>query len=195
MSIESQHQRVLHIKNMVCPRCIMVVREELEKLGLPVLEVTLGMAAVGENAEVDEAAIEAVLAKKGFELLHDKREELIESIKVAVIQLIYSEEISSLTTNVSTYLADKLGKDYSTISTSFKTCEGIALSRYIVVQKVERIKELLTYDELSLSAVAVKLGYKSLQHMSRQFKEVTGITLNKYKNEGGTDRQTIDNLY
>ncbi|PVY43693.1 helix-turn-helix domain-containing protein [Pontibacter virosus] len=195
MSTESPHQRVLHIKNMVCPRCIMVVREELEKLGLHVLEVKLGTAVVVESDEVDETAINAAMTSKGFELLHDKLEELVESIKVAVLNLIYSDEISSLATNLSTYLAEKLGKDYSTISTAFKASEGIALNRYIVLQKVERVKELLTYNELPLSAIATKLGYKSLQHLSRQFKEVTGTTLNKYKNQGGADRHPIDNLY
>lgn len=195
MSEENQHQRVLRIKNMVCPRCIMVVREELEKLRLHVLEVELGTAVVAESNEIDETAINAAITSKGFELLHDKLEELVESTKVAVINLIYSDEISSLTTNLSTYLAEKLGKDYSTISTAFKAREGVALNRYIVLQKVERVKELLTYDELPLSAIATKLGYKSLQHLSRQFKEVTGTTLNKYKNQGGADRHPIDNLY
>ena len=195
MSEENQHQRVLRIKNMVCPRCIMAVREELEKLGLPVLEVELGTAVIGENEAVDETAIEAAMAQKGFELLHDKREELVESIKVAVINLVYSDEISSLATNLSTYLAEKLNKDYSTISTAFKASEGIALNRYIVLQKIERSKELLSYDELPLTAIATKLGYKSLQHLSRQFKEVTGTTLNQYKRQGGSDRHTIDNLY
>ncbi|GAB3834486.1 hypothetical protein GCM10028895_54830 [Pontibacter rugosus] len=151
-------------------------------------------AVVAESDDVDETAIKAAITSKGFELLHDKLEELVESIKVAVINLIYSDEISSLTTNLSTYLAEKLGKDYSTISTAFKACEGVALNRYIVLQKVERVKELLTYDELPLSAIATKLGYKSLQHLSRQFKEVAGTTLNRYKNEGGADRHPIDNL-
>ncbi len=189
------HQKVLRIKNMVCPRCIMAVREELESLGLHVLEVELGWAVIDGNDEVDEAAIEAVMSSKGFELLHDKREELVESIKVAVIDAIYSEKIATLATNLSTYLAEELGRDYATISTAFKASEGITLNRYIILQKVERVKELLTYDELPLSAVATKLGYKSLQHLSSQFKEITGTTCMKYKKQGGTDRHTIDNLH
>ena len=180
---------------MVCPRCIMVVRDELESLGLQVLEVELGKAVVNESDKVAETAIEASLACKGFELLHDKREELVEAIKVAVIDVIYSGKVSTLATNLSTYLAENLGRDYSTISTAFKASEGIALSRYIVLQKVEHIKELLTYDELPLSVIATKLGYKSLQHLSKQFKEVTGTTLNMYKRQDNEGRLPIDNLY
>ncbi|PRY13793.1 helix-turn-helix protein [Pontibacter ummariensis] len=195
MSKESLHQKVLRIKNMVCPRCIMVVREELERLGLHVLEVELGSAVIDGNEELNEAAVEGAMNSKGFELLHDKREELVESIKVAVINVIYTEKIATLTTNLSTYLAEELGRDYSTISTAFKASEGITLNRYIILQKVERVKELLTYDELALNAVATKLGYKSLQHLSSQFKEVTGTTCMKYKKQGGTDRHTIDNLH
>ena len=195
MNEENMHQKVLRIKNMVCPRCIMAVRQELESLGLHVLEVELGTAVIDGNDKVDEGAIEAAMVSKGFELLHDKGEELVESIKVAVIDLIYTDKIATLATNLSTYLAEVLGKDYSTISTAFKASEGIALNRYIVLQKVERIKELLTYDELPLSAVAAKLGYKSLQHLSSQFKEVTGTTPNKYKKQGGIDRHPIDNLH
>lgn len=195
MSKESLHPKVLRIKNMVCPRCIMVVREELESLGLHVLEVELGTATVTEITEVEEVAIEAAMASKGFELLHDKREELVESIKVAVIDLIYTDKLPTLATNPSTYLAEMLGKDYSTISTVFKASEGIALNRYIVLQKVERIKELLTYDELPLSTIAANLGYKSLQHLSSQFKKVTGTPPNRYKKQGGTDRRPIDSLH
>lgn len=195
MNEENVHQKVLRIKNMVCPRCIMVVRQELESLGLHVLEVELGTAVIDGVDRLDEGAIEAAMANKGFELLHDKGEELVESIKVAVIELIYTDKIATLATNLSTYLAEVLGKDYSTISTAFKASEGIALNRYVVLQKVERIKELLTYDELSLSAVAAKLGYKSLQHLSSQFKEVTGTTPNKFKKQGGTDRHPIDSLH
>ncbi|MFD1187475.1 helix-turn-helix domain-containing protein [Pontibacter rugosus] len=195
MSKESQHQKVLRIKNMVCPRCIMVVREELERLGLHVLEVELGVAIISDNDELDVAAVESIMNSKGFELLHDKWEELVESTKVAVIDVIYSEKIATLATNLSTYLAEELGRDYSTISTAFKTSEGITLSRYIVLQKIERVKELLTYGELPLSTVATKVGYKSLQHLSSQFREITGTTPNKYRTQGGTDRQTIDNLH
>lgn len=195
MSEESRHLKVLHIKNMVCPRCIMVVRQELENLGLQVLEVKLGTALIEQSDRLDETAIEAALVSKGFELLHSKREKLVESIKVIVIDLISADRLATLSTNLSTHLAMELGKDYATISTAFKASEGIALNRYIILQKVERIKELLTYGELPLGTIAAKLGYRSLQHLSGQFKEVTGISPSVYKKQGGADRQPIDNLY
>lgn len=186
---------MLQIKNMVCPRCVRVVRDELESLGLQVLEVELGRAVIAVNSQVGDGAVEATLVRNGFELLRDKREELVENIKLAIIDLIYSEKLPALRTTVSTWLAEELGKDYSTISTAFKASEGIALNRYVVLQKVEHAKELLAYDELSLSDIATKLGYKSLQHLSSQFKEVTGVTPNSYRKQDGPGRQPIDNLY
>ncbi|MBC5995078.1 helix-turn-helix domain-containing protein [Pontibacter cellulosilyticus] len=194
MHEESSHQQVLRIKNMVCPRCITAVQHELEKLGLRVLEVVLGSATVEASQDLDISAIEAALVSQGFELILDKQEDLVESIKIAVIDLIRSEKIATLATNVSTYLAYALGKDYSTISTAFKASEGVALSRFVVLQKVERAKELLSYDELSKAEIATRLGYKSLQHLSSQFKEVTGFTLLQYKKNNNPQRNSIDNL-
>ncbi len=179
---------------MVCPRCITAVQHELEKLGLRVLEVVLGSATVEASQDLDISAIEAALVSQGFELILDKQEDLVESIKIAVIDLIRSEKIATLATNVSTYLAYALGKDYSTISTAFKASEGVALSRFVVLQKVERAKELLSYDELSKAEIATRLGYKSLQHLSSQFKEVTGFTLLQYKKNNNPQRNSIDNL-
>ncbi|MBF9252203.1 helix-turn-helix transcriptional regulator [Pontibacter sp. 172403-2] len=196
MEKESLHQKVLHIKNMVCPRCIKVVRDEMENLGLRVIGVELGRTIIEEqDGKIDENAIEAALVRNGFELLHNKREELVEQVKLKVIDLVYNDKLPHLKTTVSTYLAKTLSKDYSTISTAFKISEAMDLNRYVVLQKIERAKELLAYKELSLSEIAIRLGYRSLQHLSNQFKEVTGTTLNKYKRQGGADRQSIDNLY
>lgn len=135
MHEESSHQQVLRIKNMVCPRCITAVQHELEKLNLRVLEVLLGSATVEAPQGLNIAAIEAALVSQGFELIWGKQKELVESVKIAVIDLIQSKKIATLATNVSTYLAYKLGKDYSTISTAFKASEGIALNRFVVLQK------------------------------------------------------------
>lgn len=192
---ERMHQKVLQIKNMVCPRCIKVVRDELQNLGLGVLEVELGRAIIENQDLVDEEVVEAALVRNGFELLRDKRQELVEKVKLAVIILIYDEKLSTLKTTVSTYLAEELGKDYSTISTTFKAAEAMSLNRYVVLQKIERAKELLAYKELSLSEIATRLGYRSLQHLSSQFKEVTGTSPIQYKKYGGAGRQPIDNLH
>ncbi|MCJ8163369.1 AraC family transcriptional regulator [Pontibacter sp. E15-1] len=195
MEKENKHLQVLQIKNMVCPRCIKVVQDDLSALGLEVEEVLLGSAIIVTNDAVPMHAIEAALKKNGFELLHDKREELVEHIKLAVIDLIYQNKLAALNISVSTYLADTLGKDYATLSTLFKAAEGVALSKYVILQKVEHAKELLTYNEDSISSIAAKLGYKSMQHLSSQFKEITGVSPNYYRKQGGLGRQTIDNLH
>ncbi|WP_370523764.1 helix-turn-helix domain-containing protein [Pontibacter sp. Tf4] len=158
------------------------------------LEVVLGSATVEASQGLNIATLEAALVSLGFELICDKQKDLVESIKIAVIDLIRSEKIATLATNVSTYLAYKLGKDYSTISTAFKASEGVALSRFVVLQKIERAKELLSYDELSKAEIATCLGYKSLQHLSSQFKDVTGFTLLQYKKDDFHQRNSIDNL-
>ena len=195
MHEENKHHQVLRIKNMVCPRCIKVVRCELENLGVHVLEVELGMAVIQNTDDLDLEKVESTLNREGFELLQDRHDELIETIKLTIIDLIYNEKISAVTSTMSNYLARELGKDYSTLSTAFKASEGIVLNKYIVLQKIERAKELLAYDELPLAAIATKIGYKSQQHLSSQFKEVTGMTPNTYKKQVRLRRKTIDNLY
>lgn len=194
MDNESKHSTVLRIKNMVCPRCILVVREELEKLSLQVLQVELGSATIDTSNSIDHTALEASLVSKGFELILDKQDELVESCKTAIIELIYSGKVATLNTNISTYLGKELGKDYSTISTAFKASEGIALNRYVILHKIERAKELISYNELTISEIATRLGYKSVQHLSSQFKEVTGLTPNQYKKEPTVKRNMIDNI-
>ncbi len=186
---------MLYIKNMVCPRCIKVVRDELTALGLHVVTVALGQAVVAETGEAQEAAIEAALRHNGFELLRNKRQELVEKVKLTVLDLIYQGKLPLLKTTVATYLAEELGKDYSSISTTFKALEGVALNRYVVLQKISRARELLEYDELSIGEIAGSLGYSSPQHLSSQFKEVTGLTPLAYKKRAHLPRKPIDNLY
>ncbi len=179
---------------MVCPRCIRVVREELEAIGLPVFEVELGRATVCASVDVAEETIRAVLERNEFELLYDSKSELIEQVKLAVLDLIYQDKLSQLNTTVSTYLSSEFMKDYATISSTFKTLEEMSLSRYILLQKIERAKELLEYNQESVSQIANRLGYKSVQHLSAQFKEITGVTPLRYRNAGGPARKPIHQL-
>lgn len=179
---------------MVCPRCIKVVREELESIGLPVLGVELGKATVCASAAVAEEAIRGVLEQNEFELLYDSRSELVEQVKLTVIDLIYQDKLPQLNTTVSTFLAAEFMKEYATISSTFKALEEIPLSRYILLQKIERAKELLEYNQESVSQIANRLGYKSVQHLSAQFKEITRITPLRYRNAGGPARKPIHQL-
>lgn len=191
---DCEQLQVLHIKNMVCPRCIKVVRDELESIGLKVLDVVLGRTTVCVPDEVTEEAIQSVLERNGFKLLHDNLAEMVEQIKLTVIDLIYQDRLPQLKATISTYLADELMKDHTTISTTFKAIEEISLNRYIVLQKIERAKELLDYNEQNVSEIAHRLGYRSVQHLSAQFKEVTGVTPLHYRNQGGPARKPINEV-
>ncbi|HEY4650470.1 MAG TPA: helix-turn-helix domain-containing protein [Pontibacter sp.] len=185
----------LHIRNMVCPRCIKVVTEELQKLQLPVQEVKLGEAVLAEepsSTQLDQ--VKASLSENGFELIADTKTELAEKVKIAIIDLLRSGRVEELQVNLSDYLADALGRDYNTLSALFSASEGITIARFMVLQKVEMAKELLDYNELSLSQIADKLGYSSVAHLSGQFKQVTGLTPSAYKKSHNVTRKPLDQL-
>ncbi|WP_347158892.1 AraC family transcriptional regulator [Pontibacter chitinilyticus] len=185
----------LHIRNMVCPRCIKVVTEELEQLRLPIATVQLGEAHLlrqPTEAELDQ--IRQALTTDGFELLDSKRTEIAEQIKIALISLIRSGKLEDLHINISDYLANTLNKDYNFLSSLFSAEEGITIARYVVLQKIERAKELLAYDELTLSQIAYQLGYSSVAHLSGQFKQVTGLTPSAYKKDTALLRKPLDQV-
>jgi AraC family transcriptional regulator len=186
----------LYIKNMVCPRCIKVVREELEKLNLTPLSVKLGEVELAESEDkIDSSKIEQALLKEGFELLGDSNAKLIESIKTTIINAIrgYKKiDLSSVT--FSTLLSGELGKEYTSLSSLFSKVESITIEQYIILQKIEMAKELLTYGELTLSEIAYLLGYSSVQHLSRQFKRVTGMTASNFAKKFSSNRKPIDKL-
>lgn len=184
---------ILRIKNMVCPRCIRVIREELAELGLEVGEVTLGQAEVkGESFDVD--LIGNTLKKSGFELVKDRNTRLIEQIKVIIIELIHHSNQFSLATKNSDYIAQKVGLSYSSLSRLFSKQEGITIEKYLIRQKIEKVKELLEYEELTLSQIADRLGYSSVQHLSNQFRKEVGISVSKYKDLPVSRRKPISDV-
>lgn len=185
----------LYIKNMVCHRCKMVVEAELKKLGLHPVSVTLGEVVIEENSLSTEEQnnIEKALNSVGFELLDDKRKKLIEQIKKFIIESIhYNEEPPQK--NYSELLSRLLHHDYSHLSSLFSTVEGITIEQYIINQKIEKVKELLIYNELSLSQIAFQLGYSSTAHLSSQFKKVTGLTPSAFRQSGKRERKTLDSI-
>ncbi|OGU71267.1 MAG: AraC family transcriptional regulator [Ignavibacteria bacterium RBG_16_34_14] len=186
--------KILHIKNMVCDRCIRVVKEELEKIGYQVEDVKLGEVKISSNKEINLVEINKILEENGFELLGDKQAKLIEEVKIALIDLIYYHPEMLEKVSLSKYLADKFHTSYQHISSLFSSKEGITIEKYFINQKIEKAKELLVYNELTLSEISYKLGYSSVQHLSNQFKKITGFTPSDFKKLREKKRLPIDKV-
>ena len=184
----------LYIKNMVCPRCIEAVADTLDQFPLKVKEVKLGEVVFDSPVSEDmEADISQALQKRGFELLENKEKQITEQVKAHIIQLVHYSGEMPLVKN-SQYLQQKMGINYQNFSKIFSRCEGITIEKYIILQKIEKVKELVFYDELTLSEIACKLGYSSVQHLSNQFKSVTGMSVSEYKKLDNKNRQFIDEV-
>ncbi len=181
---------------MVCPRCIRVVKEELEKLGLDVRNVQLGEVVLsGNNLKVPIKRIRETLEVNGFELIEDRRVKVIEKIKHAVLKLVQrSTDEKPMAFKQSEFLANEVGFEYHYLSTLFSSVENITVEQYIILQKIERVKELLKYGELTLSEISYKTGYSSVQHLSNQFKSVTGMTPTQFRTMTTNTRKPIDNV-
>src|SRR5665213_279872 len=183
---------ILYIKNMVCGRCKMVVKDELIKFGLHPKNMELGEVEIEEELNSNKKnQLNTVLQSFGFELIDDKKSRLIEKIKNSIVELVhYSDE--QLHTKFSEYISSKLHHDYNYLSNLFSEIEGTTIEKYFIAQKIEKVKELLKYDELSLAQIADKLGYSSVAYLSNQFKKQTGLTPTFYKNMGQSKRKSID---
>lgn len=184
----------LYIKNMVCNRCIMAVKTELERLGLHPVNISLGEVELGE--QISKKLLQQLddsLQKLGFELIDDRKSRIIEKIKNELVNLVhYAEEQPK--TNLSDYLSSKLNHDYNYLSTLFSDVEGITIEKYFIAQKIEKAKELLMYDELTLSEIAYRLGYSSVGYLSNQFKKVTGFTPSHFKTIREKKRIPLDKI-
>jgi AraC family transcriptional regulator len=187
---------IVHIKNMVCDRCKSAVAGVLEKLELRPISVELGEVDFGETALGPDQInhLKTALEILGFEIIDDKKSRLIASIKRAIIELIRkNDEFHRI--KVSDYLKQNLHYDYSYLSSLFSSVEGITVEQYLIHQKIERVKELLVYDELNLTEIAQQLGYSSLAHLSAQFKKVTGLTPSHFRNlKDAKQRQSLDKV-
>ena len=184
----------LYIKNMVCNRCILVVQQELGKLNIDSCKITLGeVETTGELPKEKIEQLEKNLDALGFELLDNSKQQLIEKIKNIVIQQVHHTQEDN-NHNFSEILSKSLHKDYSYLSSLFSEVEGVTIEKYIISQKIEKVKELIIYDELSLSEIAYKLGYSSVAHLSNQFKKVTGLTPSHFKKVGQNKRKPLDKI-
>ncbi len=179
---------------MVSLRCKMMVQEELKQLGLRYVAVDLGTVEIMEDITPEKhAMLKANLLKSGLELLDDKKAILIEKIKNVVIEMIhYSDEVPDI--NYSEYISEKLNYDYTYLSNIFSEVRGITIQQFIIINKIERVKELLIYDELNLTEISYKLHYSSVAHLSNQFKKVTGLTPSFFKSLKHKRRNTLENM-
>lgn len=179
---------------MVCSRCKMVVKSELEKLGLHPLSVELGEVEIKEG-NIDKVKNDLVynLRLLGFDLIDDKKSKTIEKIKTLVIDLVHNKN-NNINTNLSDYLAEHLLQDYSSLSNLFSEVENTTIEKYFIQQKIEKVKELLMYNELTLSEIAFQLNYSSVAHLSNQFKKVTGFSPNYFKKLKDKKRRQIEDL-
>jgi len=193
ISIE-QNMDTLFIKNMVCDRCIMVVRNELDKLGLDAKNIKLGeVTLTKEITPTEKEAVVRTLEPLGFEVIDDKKGRIIEKIKNTIIDLVHRQD-GEVKTNLSDVLSDKLHHDYNYLSNLFSEVEGTTIEKYFIAQKVEKVKELLVYDELSLSEIAFRLNYSSVAYLSNQFKKVTGLTPSYFKQIRDDKRKPLDKV-
>ena len=184
----------LYIKNMVCNRCIMVVKQELENLKLKPLKVSMGEAELSKQPSVKQMQqLNSRLLQLGFEILDDKKQKQIEKIKSLLIRKVQSGDVEEHF-SISEYLSTALHKEYSYISRLFSEVEGITVEQFFILQKTEKVKEWLVFGELNLSEISFRLGYSSVAHISAQFKKITGLTPSHFKKLGNPLRKSLDEL-
>lgn len=166
---------------MVCLRCILLVKDELQRLNIEYSTVKLGEAIIDDATTQEQVnALGKVLCMSGLQIVDSKKSRLVEQIKILVIEQIhYGEE--PLTENFSSYIARKLNYDYTYLSNLFASTQGMTLERYIIWNKIEKVKELLIYDEMTVAEIASKMNYSSAAHLSKQFKQITGFNASYYK--------------
>ncbi len=181
----------LQIKNMVCPRCSMAIENVLDEMKIEPIEVRLGEVLLADELHsTQESEFKTKIEKLGFELLDDKNATIINQIKSIIIETIQNPKEQS--ENLSELVAHKLNKEYSQLSKLFSSTIGITIEQFAILQKIEKVKELLIYDELSLKEIAYQLAYSSSAHLSAQFKKVTGLTPSEFKSLGNLERKGID---
>lgn len=185
---------VLYIKYMVSLRCKMMVKDELKKLNLHYVVIELGTVTILEDiTQKQHDLLKENLLKSGLELLDDKKSILIEKIKNVITEMIhYSDELPKV--NYSDYISEKLDLDYTYLSNVFSEVKGITIQQFIIINKIERVKELLLYDELSLTEISYKMHYSSVAHLSNQFKKITGLSPSFYKQLKQKRRGNLENV-
>ncbi|MET0463070.1 MAG: AraC family transcriptional regulator [Chitinophagaceae bacterium] len=185
----------IYIRNMVCDRCVKSVRHVFEKMNIAIEEIRLGV--VYTEVTVTDAQVKLLkeaLREEGFEWMDDQKAKMVELIKSLIIQLVQTAELDEMKGNLSAYLSKMLLKDYHYLSQLFSSMENTTIEQYFILQKIEKVKEWLVYDEFSVSEIAFKLGYSSVSHLSGQFKKVTGFTPSEFKQFKDHYRKPLDKV-
>ena len=185
----------LYVKNMVCDRCIMIVDQQLNQFGFSVKDISLGKVEV--EPEPNSAQLQDIgsaLQVLGFELIDKEKDQLIERVKNEVINLVHYSDLNEIKQSLMHIIAGRLNKEYTYLSRLFSDGEGITIERYIIQQKIEKVKELLEYGELNLNEISYKMGYSSSAHLSAQFKTITGMSPSKYKSATDQSRKPLDRV-
>ncbi len=189
-------KKTLYIKNMVCNRCIKVVSEELEKLDYTIEKIELGEVVItSDKNKFQLDKIKKSLEENGFELIDSRNANIIERVKILIIKLIhhnFTENQSDI--NLHNEIINEAELSYQYVSSLFSSMEGITIEKFIIHQKIEKVKELIVYDELTLSEIAYRLGYSSVQHLSNQFKKVTGLSPSYFKKLKSKKRKSLDRI-
>ena len=187
----------LHIKNMVCPRCVMVVSEIFDKLGVNTLSVELGEVKLAEDFPADQLPkLDELLSQNGFERIDNRKVQMMEKIKTLIINSIHHQDPYNTNIQWSSFLSENLNYDYNYISSLFSSMAGITIEQYIIRQKMEKVKEYLFYDQLSVKEIAFKMGFSSVAHLSNQFKKVIGMSPSEFKKslENTQSRKSLDQI-
>jgi len=186
---------ILHIKNMVCDRCIMVVRQQLENLGFQTRDIVLGSANVQPEPDSNQLiGISSSLKLLGFELIDNEKDRIVQRIKSLIIEKVHHTDLADAPFSFSEFLSGKFNKDYAYLSRMFSESEDTTIEKFIIQQKIEKVKELLEYGELNLNEIAWKMGYSSSAHLSAQFKNITGLTPSQFKASEQARRKPIDKI-
>lgn len=194
IKMETYEIKDLAIKNMICSRCLKVIRQDLESIGVELLELRLGKIRIKyPKDKVTLKQIEEFLELDEFELVKDKGEVISEEVKLVLIEMVNNLPIDR-TQKLSDFLSEKLHRDYWTLSKTFSKTEGTTIERYLILLRVEKAKELIEYDEMNFSEIAYELGYNNINHLSGQFKQVTGMSMSEYKQLKDKLRSPLDKI-
>ena len=192
---EAMTIKTFYLKSMVCNSCIKTVRKLLEDYQIEIQKINLGeVTVILFNNQITEHQIEETFIENGFDILKNKDDILIEQIKIAIIELVHKSNYMNSIIRNSDYLVEKLGYSYQYLSAVFSKKENRTLENFIILHRIEKVKEMLSYKDLSLSEIAFEMGYSSVQYLSSQFKKITGVSVNEYKNADCKNRIVIKEI-